>query len=178
LLAGAGTSNPRFTGRQATAAYNAICGQNSSGVPVEGSGGSGTRDAHWSESLLGNEIMTGYVGPGRTMPISRITVGSLADIGYSVNLSAADAYNRPGSTSVMAAQVASTGITTSRATSRSSSSAIASALSSARDSVASSVTASIASATASTAHTMHSATGNSRRGLGASAVDAWFEVGT
>jgi hypothetical protein len=29
-------------------------------VPVENSGGSGTRDAHWRESEFGNEVMTGY----------------------------------------------------------------------------------------------------------------------
>jgi hypothetical protein len=33
------------------------------------------------------------------MPISRITVGSLADLGYTVNMSAADAYVPPGTSS-------------------------------------------------------------------------------
>jgi hypothetical protein len=95
LLSGAGTSNPLFTGTQATAAYNAIFGVNAAGVPVENSGGSGTRDSHWRESTFNNEIMTGYVNSGSN-PLSRVTVGSLADIGYSVNMAAADAYTRPG----------------------------------------------------------------------------------
>jgi hypothetical protein len=36
--------------------------------------------------------MTGYVGPGTNMPLSTITVASLADIGYSVTLALADPY--------------------------------------------------------------------------------------
>ena len=47
LLSGAGTSNPIFTGRQATAAYNALFGTSAAGVPVENGGGGGTRGAHW-----------------------------------------------------------------------------------------------------------------------------------
>jgi len=57
---------------------------------VENTGGSGTRNAHWRESILGSELMTGWVGPGANLPMSRITIGSLADIGYSVNFAAAD----------------------------------------------------------------------------------------
>jgi hypothetical protein len=90
LLVGAGTSNPIFVGAQATAAYNAIFGTSASGVPVENTGGSGTRDAHWRESILGSELMTGWVGPGTNLPLSRITIGSLADLGYTVNFAAAD----------------------------------------------------------------------------------------
>ena len=42
LLTGAGTSNPRFTGPQATAEYNAISSGNATSVPVENGGGPGT----------------------------------------------------------------------------------------------------------------------------------------
>jgi hypothetical protein len=97
LLTGAGTSNPRFTGARATAEYNAIFGVHESGVPVENTGGSGTRDAHWRESVLSSELMTGWAGPGTALPLSRITVASLADLGYQVDISKADAYSRPGS---------------------------------------------------------------------------------
>lgn len=100
LLIGAGTSNPIFTGRQATAAYNQIFGTNATGVPVENEGGGGTRDSHWRESVFNNEIMTGYINAG-TNPTSRITVGSLADLGYSVNMAAADNFARPGSASLV-----------------------------------------------------------------------------
>lgn len=94
LLAGAGTSNPRFTGAQATAAYNALFGTNATAVPVENSGGSGTRDSHWRESVFNNELMTGYLNAGSN-PLSRVTIASLADLGYQVNLNAADSYVPP-----------------------------------------------------------------------------------
>ncbi len=90
LLSGGGTSNPLFTGAQATAAYNRIFSTNAAGVPVENSGGAGTRDAHWRESVMPYEIMTGYLS--QRNKITEITVGSLADMGYSVNIGAADLY--------------------------------------------------------------------------------------
>jgi len=95
LLKDAGGSNPRFTGPVATAQYNAIFGRSESAVPVENSGGPGTHDEHWRETAFGNELMTGFVDDGAN-PISRVTVGSLADIGYVVDMSAADAYAPPG----------------------------------------------------------------------------------
>jgi hypothetical protein len=108
LLTGAGTSNPLFMGAQAVSAYNAIFGTSAVGVPVENSGGSGTRDAHWRESTFNNEIMTGYINSGSN-PISRITIASLADLGYSVNMTAANAYTRPSGTAGLLAGSGSTG---------------------------------------------------------------------
>jgi protocatechuate 3,4-dioxygenase beta subunit len=95
LLKNAGSDDPRFTGPVAVAQYDAIFGSTSSSVPVEGDGAPGTRDSHWRESPFGHELMTGYVDPPPD-PISRITVGSLADLGYVVDLSAADEYVPPG----------------------------------------------------------------------------------
>jgi hypothetical protein len=95
LISGSGGTDPRFTGAQATAAYNQIFGRSDSSVPVENTGGSGTRDCHWRESVFGNELMTGWVGPGTALPMSRVTVASLADLGYQVNLNAADPYTPP-----------------------------------------------------------------------------------
>ncbi len=94
LLSGAGTADPRFRGTQATAEYNRLFGRNESGVPVENSGGAGTRDSHWRESVFGNELMTGYLNSGFN-PLSRMTIASLADLGYQVNLAAADPYTPP-----------------------------------------------------------------------------------
>lgn len=102
LLTGAGGSNPQFTGRQAVAAYNAIFGTSETGVPVENSGGGGTRDSHWRESTFNNEIMTGYINSGAN-PLSRITVASLADLGYTVNMAVADTYTPPASSSNLVA---------------------------------------------------------------------------
>lgn len=96
LLTGAGGTNPRFTGSQATAAYNQIFGTNFTSVPVQGNDMPvGSRDSHWRESIFQTELMSPQIG-GTSNPISRITVGSLADIGYTVNFNAADAYTAPG----------------------------------------------------------------------------------
>ena len=95
LLTDAGSSNPRFTGPVAAAQYNLLFGRNDSSVPVESDGGPGTHDTHWRESVFGNELLTGFVDDGRN-PVSRVTVGSLADLGYVVDLVAAEAYAAPG----------------------------------------------------------------------------------
>ena len=95
LLRDTGGTNPRFTGAVATAQYNAIFGRNETGVPVENDGGPGTHDTHWRESVFGSELLTGYIDKGKN-PISRVTVGSLADLGYVVDLAAADAYAAAG----------------------------------------------------------------------------------
>ncbi|MFM9116892.1 MAG: leishmanolysin-related zinc metalloendopeptidase, partial [Planctomycetota bacterium] len=92
LVAGLGGSNPQFVGPQTVAAFNQVFRTNVSSVPLEATGGPGTRDSHWREAILRNELMTGWVGPGVQMPLSVITVASLADIGYSVNYAAADVY--------------------------------------------------------------------------------------
>lgn len=96
LLSGASTTNPLFIGTRATAEYNALFGTHAVGVPVENGGGSGTRNAHWRETTFNNELMTGYLNGG-TNPLSRITVASLADLGYAVDMTKADSYSRPGS---------------------------------------------------------------------------------
>jgi len=94
LLAGAGTPDPHFTGPTARAQFAALNTVTYSGVPVpvENTGGPGTRDAHWREAIFGRELMQGFAKAGG-MPLSRITVGSLQDMGYVVNLAGADAYS-------------------------------------------------------------------------------------
>ncbi|MGH3822902.1 MAG: leishmanolysin-related zinc metalloendopeptidase [Pseudonocardiaceae bacterium] len=95
LLDGAGTADPRFTGAQATAEYKLLGGTGSrAGVPVENTGGSGTRDSHWRETVFRDELMSGFIS-GTGNPISRMTVGSLADLGYQVDLDAAEPYQLP-----------------------------------------------------------------------------------
>jgi hypothetical protein len=91
----------------ATAQYNQYFNTSAAGVPVENSGGPGTRDSHWRESILTNELMTGYANTG-PMPLSRITIGSLQDIGYSVNYAAADPYTPSLSALTAARQATST----------------------------------------------------------------------
>ncbi|MER6362692.1 leishmanolysin-related zinc metalloendopeptidase [Kitasatospora sp. NPDC001527] len=95
LLRGAGTSNPTFIGRAAMAEYARLVGTSAPRrVPVENTGDPGTRDAHWRESVFANELMTGFVGRAGN-PLSRLTVASLADLGYQVDLDAADPYTLP-----------------------------------------------------------------------------------
>jgi hypothetical protein len=93
LLTGAGTGNPRYVGARGVA-ENSTLGRSGT-VPVEATGGPGTRDAHWRESTFDDEIMTGYLNPGSN-PLSRLTIGSLGDLGYQVDLDAADPYSLPG----------------------------------------------------------------------------------
>jgi hypothetical protein len=84
---------PYFVGSTAIAQFNADGGGPFPGnkVPVENTGGAGTADGHWRETVMGNELMTGFVSLGSN-PLSTITIGSLADIGYTVNYTTADAY--------------------------------------------------------------------------------------
>ncbi|MFP6771902.1 MAG: leishmanolysin-related zinc metalloendopeptidase [Alphaproteobacteria bacterium] len=83
LLSGAGTSDPRFMGANAIAAYNDSGGTVDGGVQVEGSSyaGPGTRDSHWDEDAFGNELMTGYINNSDNY-LSNITIASLEDLGY------------------------------------------------------------------------------------------------
>ena len=88
LLTGAGTSDPRFTGSSAIAGYH-LLGGNQISVPVENTGGDGTADSHWRESVFANELMTGYIGGGGN-PLTGMTIGSLQDLGYSVDYASAE----------------------------------------------------------------------------------------
>jgi hypothetical protein len=84
-----------FSGSNAIAAFNAIGGSTYTGgqkVPVENTGGQGTANAHWRESVLNNELMTGYLDNGSN-PLSLLTVRSLTDIGYEVDTDAADPFS-------------------------------------------------------------------------------------
>jgi leishmanolysin len=89
-------ANPVFTGANAMAEYGRLFGDGGSPrpVPVENTGGPGTIFAHWRESVFGNELMTGFVG-NATNPLSRVTVACLQDMGYQVDLDAADSYELP-----------------------------------------------------------------------------------
>ncbi len=60
-------------------------------VPVENQFGPGTINSHWRESVLGNELMTGFLNTGSN-PLSVLTVRSLEDLGYTVNAAGADPF--------------------------------------------------------------------------------------
>ncbi|HEY5489678.1 MAG TPA: leishmanolysin-related zinc metalloendopeptidase [Gemmatimonadaceae bacterium] len=96
-----GDTNPRFMGSSAIANCLSVGGSPSShcsastGVALEATGGAGTADGHWRESLFQSELMTGYVASTPTMPWSVMSIGSFQDLGYTVNLLAADSYGVP-----------------------------------------------------------------------------------
>jgi hypothetical protein len=99
LLQNAVTTNgpvldTHYTGANGIAGFDAIGGSTYTGgakVPVENTGGQGTANSHWRESVLKNELMTGFLGAGSN-PLSAVTVRSLADLGYTVNAAGADAF--------------------------------------------------------------------------------------
>jgi Leishmanolysin/Bacterial Ig-like domain (group 2) len=92
--AGAGGTDPHFIGSRALQSFDMVGGAAYAGgnkVPVENTGGPGSADSHWRESVFAGEVMTGFIGSGEN-PLSAVTVASLADQGYSVDLSGADPY--------------------------------------------------------------------------------------
>jgi hypothetical protein len=94
LLTGAGTNNPRFSGANAKREFGILKGTGPTAVPVENTGGPGTRDSHWRETLFRNELMSGFIAAAGN-PLSRLTAASLQDLGYVVNMSAAEPYTLP-----------------------------------------------------------------------------------
>ena len=92
LLAGSGTDDPTFTGAGAVAEYAALGGTGN--VPVENTGGPGTAEGHWRETTFATELMTGFLDDGAN-PLSRMTAAGLGDLGYDVDLAAAEPYTLP-----------------------------------------------------------------------------------
>lgn len=90
------TLDTSFSGVAAANAFNLIGGSTYFGgakVPVENRGGGGTRNGHWRETVLKTELMTGFISAaGIANPLSILTIASLSDIGYTVNLNAADSF--------------------------------------------------------------------------------------
>ena len=84
--------DPAYTGRAGVAAYQELGGDRF--VPVENDGQLGTVIGHWREATFGDELMTGFL-TGPSQPLSRVTIASLADNGYGVDLGAADLYSLP-----------------------------------------------------------------------------------
>jgi hypothetical protein len=86
--------DPRYLGTNGQAGYAAVGGLDApNGVPVENTGGSGTRGSHWRESVFHTELMTGWADGA--MQLSRATIGALKDFGYDVDLNKADPFVLP-----------------------------------------------------------------------------------
>ena len=94
-----------FDGANAIAAFDAAGGTGYTGakVPVENDAETAQVDSHWRISVFGyREVMIGsFPVPGPQLPLSAITVQSMADMGYPVNVGAADGYTLPSRSSSM-----------------------------------------------------------------------------
>lgn len=86
LIANSGSADPRFTGPMATAEYNVRFMNADPDIPIEVA-----VEGHWRENIFMNELMTPFLDPG-VNPVSRMTVAQFADLGYIVDLNAADPY--------------------------------------------------------------------------------------
>lgn len=105
-----------YTGQYALTEYKGYFPTNISenwiGIPIEDDGGDGTQNLHLEEGSVNNgsislatrdisgivyyglndELMTGWSESSVEMPISRVSLGLLQDIGYNVNYALADEY--------------------------------------------------------------------------------------
>lgn len=118
-----------YTGANAVREYSTLLGTTATSIPIQSTGGPGTAGGHWDENTFRSELMTGYAENSPPMPLSRMTIGSLQDMGYVVNYGAADPYVLPStgasaasssiesgagaaeSTTVVAAAIATDGFT-------------------------------------------------------------------
>lgn len=118
LVTGQNTASWSFTGAQAINGCIAhggtaptACGAGA--VPVDATGGAGTAGSHWRETTTATgigfrtELMTGFISAtGTPNPLSRITIGALGDIGYTVNLLPFDNYTVPSTAALAYARIA------------------------------------------------------------------------
>jgi hypothetical protein len=82
--------NPEFTGLNAKREYERLGGNGN--VPLTASKERGTC-GHWAEGMFEDELLTSGVNPDAFNSLSRLTVASMADLGYTVSYVKADADN-------------------------------------------------------------------------------------
>lgn len=88
------TSNPPwfFLRPNAQLGESEVTGEEIGPYPeIESEGSVGTTRSHWSKRRYGNELMTGYI-TGTNQPLSALSIRSLVDIGYKVDVAQADAF--------------------------------------------------------------------------------------
>lgn len=86
-------ADTHFAGPLAIEAFNAAGGRNYPGkkVPVSTAGD----DGHWRGSIFGNEVMSSGLDVSLPAPLSAVTIQSMADMGYEVDVTKADDYALP-----------------------------------------------------------------------------------
>ena len=106
-------ADTHFVGRNTIIAFDNVGGgayTTGSVVPVENQAGPGSGDAHWRESVFNTELMTPFFDRDVPNPLSEVTIASLKDLGYGVDLTQGDNYFLPPiSASQQAAPSASAG---------------------------------------------------------------------
>jgi hypothetical protein len=83
-------NNPQFTGLNAKHEYELLGGTGN--IPLAASKERGTC-GHWAEGMFEDEIMTPGTNPTAFNSLSRLTIASMADLGYSVSYVKADDYH-------------------------------------------------------------------------------------
>jgi hypothetical protein len=74
--------------------FGKLRGSGPTPVPVANMGGPGSADSHWRETVFRNELMSPNIREAGN-PISRVTVGSLQDLTYVVDMDAAEPFELP-----------------------------------------------------------------------------------
>ena len=94
-----GHPDTHFAGPLATTAFDQAGGTaytHGEKVPVQNRLGFGSRDSHWRDWVFDHELMTPTQNIGVADPLSAVTIQSLADLGYTVDVGLAEAYALPG----------------------------------------------------------------------------------
>jgi hypothetical protein len=86
--------DPTFVGPGAMEECSKLTGRDSAPVPVANVGGPGSAGGHWRETVFDNELMSPNIS-ARDNPLSRLTAASLGDLGYTVDLEAAQPFGLP-----------------------------------------------------------------------------------
>ncbi|GEM48767.1 hypothetical protein DC3_44020 [Deinococcus cellulosilyticus NBRC 106333 = KACC 11606] len=86
------SSRITYTGTHANQQFHQLGEQGL--IPVENQYGAGNKCGHWDEETFKSELMTGF-STSNPMPLSKMTIGALQDLGYRVNYNAADPYSLP-----------------------------------------------------------------------------------
>jgi hypothetical protein len=92
-LVSGGTADPYFTGLSAKAEFvRSVPSYMGNAVPLDDSNLQGEQSSHWRWSAFGDELMVGALVPGYHYPLSSVTLGLFRDIGYDVDMHAAEPY--------------------------------------------------------------------------------------
>ncbi len=102
-----GIPDTHFAGPLAIGAFDQVGGTaytHGEKVPVENRAGFGSGDSHWRDRVFDHELMTPTLNLGVASPLSAVTIQSLADLGYVVDVALAEPYALPGTVAEDAAQ--------------------------------------------------------------------------